>query len=116
MKLQSLARTVVKCGKSSPAKFANFVFIRITRKSFNNLSAKSCFFPARSTKIYNKNASANKINTMEEVWKSEEEMTGSFKKYVQTLVRRTSSDFKTPQSSLKEGREGVKWELGLAYF
>ena len=26
---------------------------------------------------------------------------GSFKKYIQTLVRRTSSDFKTPQSSLK---------------
>ena len=30
--------------------------------------------------------------------------TGSFKKYIQTLVRRTSSDFKTPQSSLKNTR------------
>ena len=46
------SRTVVKCEKSSPAKFANFVYIRITRKSFNNLSVKSWFFPARSTKIY----------------------------------------------------------------
>ena len=27
--------------------------------------------------------------------------TGSFKKYIQTFVRRTSSDFKTPQSWLK---------------
>ena len=26
--------------------------------------------------------------------------TGSFKKYIQTLVRRTSSDFKTPQNTL----------------
>ena len=30
--------------------------------------------------------------------------TGSFKKYIQTLVRRTSSDFKTPQSSFKNTR------------
>ena len=30
--------------------------------------------------------------------------TGSFKKYIQTLVRRTSSDFKTSQSSLKNTR------------
>ena len=30
--------------------------------------------------------------------------TGSFKKYVRTLVRRTSSDFKTPQSSFKNTR------------
>ena len=29
---------------------------------------------------------------------------GSFKKYIQTLVRKTSSDFKTPQSSLKNTR------------
>ena len=35
-------------GKSSPAKFANFVYIRIMRKSFDNLFVKSWFFPART--------------------------------------------------------------------
>ena len=37
--------------------------------------------------------------------------TGSFKKYIQTLVRTTSSDFKTPQSSLKNTRLRLVFEL-----
>ena len=119
-------------GKSSPAKFANFVYIRITRKSFNNLFVKSWFFPTRSTKIYEickhpsppkvapyllfsglliiKNASAKKISPRRKfgsIGGTDYINTGSFKKYSQysqTLVRRTSSDFKTPQSSLKNTR------------
>ena len=51
VKLQSL---IAKFDRKiySPAKFANFVYIRITRKSFNNLFVKRWSFPRRSTKIY----------------------------------------------------------------
>ena len=38
---------------------------------------------------------------------------GSFEKYVQALVRRTSSDFKTPQSSLKNTRLRVAFSIPL---
>ena len=56
-----------------------------------------------------------KISCIDDVWKSEEEITktklnftsiflrntGQFENYVQTLVSRTSSDLKTPRSLLK---------------
>jgi hypothetical protein len=44
VKLQSLPRNVVKCGKYSPAKFENFILICITHGKMHHIWAESGAF------------------------------------------------------------------------
>jgi hypothetical protein len=51
VKLQSLARNVVKCGKYSPAKFANFVLICIKHGKMHHIWAESGAFSRAQYKL-----------------------------------------------------------------
>ena len=78
-------------------------------------------------KLNNNSLSTKKINTVENIWKSKEEITqirpvfslifsqntGLYEKYVQTLVTRTFSHFKTPRSSLQNTRPHLVFSTPL---